>query len=372
MGFLMKHNRLVELDALRGIAALAVVLYHYFYRYNQLYDHRTVNVDWLYFGKYGAQFFFIISGFVIYWTLNNIEKPMDFLVSRFSRLYPVFWVSLFITFSAVSLFGLSGKNVSLTGALLNLLMFHEYFGTPHIDGVYWTLTVELTFYFWVFILYLFRQLKNAELWMTPVLLLTIMQAKDIIELPVFVNRLFLVYHINFFIAGIGFYKLVNKKATRLTPIIIIFSLLSTAVTISVKHFILFSFFYSVFFFAVSSRLKFLSFKPFVFLGAISYSLYLLHQNIGFIIINKFNEHHLNPNSGAVLSLLLCITIASLLNKYIEKPSLIFIRNVYKHNSRIQQFSKLFLLRGKKTSKETNAVEPKILPQPAKQIQGPED
>ncbi len=331
----MKNNRLFELDALRGIAALAVVVYHYFHRYNEVHNRPEAIIDWVYFGKYGAQFFFIISGFVIYWTLSKVEKPLDFLISRFSRLYPVYWVAVIITFSIVAITGLPGKEVSIYEALYNLLMFHEYFKIPHVDGVYWTLTVELTFYFWIFILYLSRQLKRAEYWMLPVLIVAVLQSSGFFKLPGIVNKILITYHISFFIAGISFYKIINKNSDRFTIPLIIFSLISTAFIISIKHFLVFSAFYACFYLAISGRMKFLSFKPFVFLGGISYSLYLLHQNIGFVILNKFYENQLPTTLGAFLSIALCVLFASLLNKYVEKPALSAIRDFYKYNQKMK-------------------------------------
>ena len=79
-------TRINELDALRGIAAFMVLLFHYTSRYGSLYSQEQLfSVPW---GQYGVQLFFITSGFVIYLTLEKTRKPMDFIVSRFSRLYP--------------------------------------------------------------------------------------------------------------------------------------------------------------------------------------------------------------------------------------------------------------------------------------------
>jgi len=345
----MKNNRLFELDALRGIAALAVVVYHYFYRYNELNNRPDEIISWVYFGKYGAQFFFIISGFVIYWTLSKVEKPLDFLISRFSRLYPVYWVAVIITFSVVKVAGLPGKEVSINEAICNLLMFHEYFKIPHVDGVYWTLTVELTFYFWIFILYLSKQLKWAEYWMLPVLIAAVLQSIGFFKLPEIVNKILIIYHINFFIAGISFYKIINKISDRFTISLILISLISIVFIMSFKHFLVFSVFYIIFYLAISGNLKFLSLKPFVFLGGISYSLYLLHQNVGFVILNKFHENQLPSVSGAFLSIALCVLAASLLNKYVEKPSLLAIRDFYGNNQRMKRVRELFSFSFRSTS-----------------------
>ena len=104
--------RLLELDALRGIAAISVVIYHFCYRYPELYGGNQFNLAFL--GKYGVPFFFIISGFVIFWTLDRLKKPVDFIVSRFSRLYPIYWICLTITFLTVTIYGLEDREQSLT------------------------------------------------------------------------------------------------------------------------------------------------------------------------------------------------------------------------------------------------------------------
>lgn len=88
-------------------------------------------------------------------------------------------------------------------------------------------------------------------------------------------------------------------------------------------------FYIFFHLATSGRLKFLSIKPLVFLGGISYSLYLLHQNIGYVIINKPYEQELNPIMGILVATVTSIILAIVATKHVERPSLNFIRNVYK-------------------------------------------
>lgn len=346
------NGRLVELDSLRGIAALAVVLYHYFYRYNELYGNPESALFWLYFAKYGAQFFFIISGFVIYWTLNRVEKPLDFIVSRFSRLYPVYWIALIITFAAMKMWGLPQKQLPYTDAFSNLLMFHEYFKIPHVDGVYWTLTVELTFYFWMFTLFLLGQLNRAEFLLIPVVALAVLQSMGVLALPEFIEKLFFINHVSFFIAGICFYKIVHKIANRATIVILLLSVLPTIKIFSLKHFCVFCIFYLCFYVAVSGRLKFLTIKPLIFFGAISYPLYLIHQNIGYLILQRFNDHNLNHFWGAVISLVISISIATVLNKFIEKPSLQLIRNFYKSNKQMQFLSSRLIL--KKAVKQESA------------------
>jgi peptidoglycan/LPS O-acetylase OafA/YrhL len=76
-----KH-RFAELDALRGIAALMVVLYHYTTKYQELYGHTGATLIDLRAGRNGVQLFFAISGFVIFMTLERTKKPLDFIVHQ--------------------------------------------------------------------------------------------------------------------------------------------------------------------------------------------------------------------------------------------------------------------------------------------------
>ena len=158
-----KADRLVEVDALRGVAALAVVLFHYTTRFTDLYQPGAQPAVSFPSGHYGVNLFFIISGFVIFMTLEKTARPLDFVVSRFSRLFPAYWAAIFLTFSICHLLGLPGKLVSTGTALANLAMLHGLFGVGHVDGVYWTLEVELLFYCGMLLLYRLKWLDRLHL-----------------------------------------------------------------------------------------------------------------------------------------------------------------------------------------------------------------
>src|SRR4030095_2287642 len=88
--------RIGELDALRGLAALAVMIFHYTGHYGKNVGHVDRPLLELALGNYGVQLFFMISGFVIFMTIEKTRTAMDFVVTRFSRLYPAYWASLLI------------------------------------------------------------------------------------------------------------------------------------------------------------------------------------------------------------------------------------------------------------------------------------
>ena len=141
------NQRYSELDAIRGIAALMVVIFHYSIRYGELYGYAVAPAFGFEWGRYGVQLFFIVSGFVIFLTLDKKPHTADFIISRFSRLYPAYWVAVVITFSFVYFFPLPGREVDIKTAIINLTMVQQWVGVANVDGVYWTLSLELSFYF---------------------------------------------------------------------------------------------------------------------------------------------------------------------------------------------------------------------------------
>ncbi|OFI33865.1 acyltransferase family protein [Alteromonas lipolytica] len=329
----MSRVRLLELDALRGIAAIAVVFYHYFYRYNVLYGHEGVSVDWTIYGKHGVQLFFVVSGFVIFWSLNRTHKPLDFIVSRFSRLYPAYWFAVICTSSFLLYFGLDGRNVTLYEVIINLSMIQEFLRVKHVDGVYWTLTVELTFYFWVFVFFIFNQLKNIAYFLILFLLISVLSVLDFLPPNNIVDKLLIMKHLPFFSVGVCLYSFIHKDFSGKWLALLLISLSTVYFYYDVYLTIMFLFVFAVFYLAIAGHLKFLIFTPFLFLGSISYSLYLVHQNIGYLIINKSYLYGLSPYFAICIALFTCLMLATLITYFIEKPSLKLMRNYYYNNIR---------------------------------------
>lgn len=329
----IQKQRIYELDGLRGIAAIMVVLFHYFFRYNKIYGHSNLNVAWAKYGELGVQLFFIISGYVIFWSLNRINKPVDFVYYRFSRLYPTYWAAIIITCTLVYVYGLPGRTVSPTNVGWNFFMFHNYFGVPNVDGVYWSLKIELTFYLWIFITYKLRILNRIDYVMLLMLLVTTLFKFNLIDLHDVSKRLLLVQWGPFFFIGIGLFKIKENLGTWLTYLIVISSLWVTYLTFSMEHSMIFLFFTIIFYLATTGKIPFLKNRVLLFLGSISYALYLIHQNIGYIIINSAYAHHLPPIVGIGLAFLCCLIIAYALHRLVEKPSLIFLRQLYKRLTR---------------------------------------
>ncbi|WP_346620028.1 acyltransferase [Blastococcus montanus] len=144
--------RLRALDGLRFIAAFAVVAFHFTGRDSPGWDESVSEVfprlsAITVYGGFGPYLFFMISGFVILMSAWGRSMP-SFIASRIGRLYPAYWAAVVIIAIVLWIFPIMKhwEGLGLEGVLVNLTMFQTAFGVEHVDGVFWTLWIELKFY----------------------------------------------------------------------------------------------------------------------------------------------------------------------------------------------------------------------------------
>lgn len=330
-------SRLVEVDALRGLAALAVVLFHYTTRFTQLFEPVALPTFSFPDGHYGVNLFFIISGFVIFMTLEKTSRPMDFVVSRFSRLFPAYWVAIVLTFSITHLLGLPGKLVDLTAAFGNLIMIHGLFRIPHVDGVYWTLEVELLFYCGMFLLYRFRRLHLIHHALLGLLALRltyfVVERWFGIDLPWTISRLLILKYIPWFSLGISIYLVTSRHAVgawrqpaltaacAILTLLIVDSLFLAALAVVLG---------AAVFLAASGHASLLRHRILVWLGTISYPLYLLHENIGWSLQLRLLELGVPIDATILIALASSLAMATALTRWLEQPAMRWIRSSYRN------------------------------------------
>jgi peptidoglycan/LPS O-acetylase OafA/YrhL len=315
-------SRIFWLDELRGIAAFSVVLFHFFTNYNVHYTHDFNVPEAFSYGRLGVNLFFIISGFVIFMTVSKLSTIKQFIISRFSRLYPVFWVAVTITFIWTIFLGPEDRAVNNTSYLLNLSMIHEYLSIPHVDKVYWTLTIELAFYFWISCLLITKQLKNINYYLIIVVFLSLFYE----YLPTLLRQLFILKSIPFFAAGICFYLSFNNKDSILTKLVFILVIVHILkyYTLIESGILLFALTYIYF----QNTIKRTQNRILVYLGSISYSLYLIHQNIGYSIIQKGYELGVPSMASILLAILFTLLLATLLTYFVEKPAAKICKKIF--------------------------------------------
>ena len=217
-------TRQYEIDLLRFIAALAVVLFHYTsraYGKDNLSPIPFKEIDYITcYGYLGVPLFFIISGYVVLLSVQG-KTVRQFFVSRVQRLYPAYWVACTLTFLIMRFWG-NGPTNDLSAPLLqagtlqyllNMTMLHDFIGHNSIDQAYWTLAVEISFYFIISLVLAYKLLPHLNLvmglWLVYAAVAPFLQAGD-----KFFYHLLFSHHAPFFIAGMLFFLLQKKAGVR--------------------------------------------------------------------------------------------------------------------------------------------------------------
>ena len=161
--------RLRYIDALRGIAALLVLWLHVANCYRALSPETAAHVRWLNdfvstidIGRIGVVVFFLISGFVIPFSIRRDSGApvVSFAIRRLFRIYPAYWLSL--PLAAYVFYWMVGRPFTAGEFLVNTTMLQQVFGVRHAEPVYWTLLVEIAFYALCILLLLGRSLYSAR------------------------------------------------------------------------------------------------------------------------------------------------------------------------------------------------------------------
>lgn len=126
-------ERVSSLDGLRGLAACAVLAYHYGLAFGG---------DRLHYGLLGVDLFFIISGYVIFLTLARRPDIWRFATGRVARLMPAYWTSVALGAAVYVPLG----EATLWQAAVNLTLLQRLFNVRDVIDVYWTLAFEVWFY----------------------------------------------------------------------------------------------------------------------------------------------------------------------------------------------------------------------------------
>lgn len=144
-------QRIEIIELVRGLAALAVALFHFA---NQLTSELSVVItSW---GWLGVDAFFIISGVVIPYSLHALNYRLGmfprFMLKRIVRLEPPYVISILLTIvlwhvsTMVPGFQGAAPDYSLGQILSHLFYLTPLLGYEWLGPVYWTLAYEFVFY----------------------------------------------------------------------------------------------------------------------------------------------------------------------------------------------------------------------------------
>ncbi len=317
----LPRDRIVGLDVLRGLAALGVLAFHFTTRFGTIFGHPVapwLSVPW---GQRGVEVFFVLSGFAVELSLDRTSSAREFLVSRAVRLYPTFWAALVFTFTVVHVFGLPERAVSYRDAFLNLSMIPASLGAGVVDGVYWTLERELRFYA---LLLLLLSLGFRRYTVHALLVTVAVQTAGAGSswLPHWISDLLNLGWAHLFASGA---LLARYRQTRSWWMLAGLSLC----ILSSRRVGLLPFAYGsgavALVWLASRPMSAGHLRPLIFLGKISYPLYLAHQYIGYVVMRALYARGAHPAVAIAAAAAAGIGIATVLHLGVEAPCLQILR-----------------------------------------------
>jgi len=293
-----------------------------------------------YIGAYSVFGFYILSGYLMTRIMKksygyHITGVTKYFTNRFLRIFPLYWFSIALSF--VLILFLSEKTSliiseaiflpqSINDVLRNLFIVFSIDSEPRLTPPSWALTVELFYY--IIIAFGFSKNKNITLiWFFFSALYTIYL---LLGQASFSYRYFTIPAASLpFSLGSLIFFITEKKRTRniylnskliFIPLLLISNYLFTNISSS------FGFYINLFLFAyLVYHLSLLSIKPLlkydIFIGNLSYPLYLLHYQCGIIISVIFSVSGINLYKGDFVffatSLILCLVISYITASSIE-------------------------------------------------------
>jgi peptidoglycan/LPS O-acetylase OafA/YrhL len=330
------RSRLVVLDGLRLLAATMVVFYHYVGMPNAdigdlgsrralawgtaaanvfpYYVHKAAMYGWT-----GVEFFFLISGFVICMSGWG-RKPADFFVSRVVRLVPAYWAATAVTVAVLIVFPRLTGGVRPAAVLANLTMVQSAYGVPNLVPAYWTLFVELTFYL-LFGLVAIGGVTYRRM-VTFCILWSVASIAGAKSHDAMVHLIINPPYAPYFVAGIAFFLIYKFGSNLLLWAIVAYSWL---VSSNLPHAnppwevtVLLTSFFIIMSLVATHRLDGIRWRWLTVAGALTYPLYLIHQDVGFTVITYLHGD-MPATELAALTFAAMLVLAWLIHRLVERP-----------------------------------------------------
>ena len=348
--------KLIFAHQLRAIAALSVVIYHYwgiffvpivrsiigtpasFVPVQPDYARHVLSPSpgGFFSGVFGVAVFFLISGLVIPISLRNISTG-KFLIRRFFRIYPVYWFCLLI--SILMYFICSwywstplSDRISLPYMMRNLALLHSATGIASLDFVCWSLAVEVKFY--VVIALIFLVGKNAHQvialslgFLAACCIAAYFAAHSLNQESFFAYMMSDMKYMSFMFLGCLFYFVLYNEISAGAALgygAIIYALFVTISSFYEKEFfgaLAKNYTYALILFSACYllRSRFRDNKVLDFLADISFPLYLVHSMIGYVTMPILINEGIPYTYAWMISLGLTLLIAFLVHKFVEIP-----------------------------------------------------
>lgn len=327
------NNKIVSIQALRYIAAALVVVHHvlltinnYYGDIGSLYDYGNIRK----FGEFGVDIFFIISGFIIFYTnwdnFDGVGSKKIFLYNRLIRIVPIYWIFTIISVAIFFLFpSITSANVNLVN-FLGSIFFIPVDSHP-ILKVGWSLNYEMYFYFIFALLLSFGRV-------TAIFLLGAIFAIQILIFYDYDGSSYIIKMISDpllveFYAGciLGFLYKKNFIPKKMSFLIIVFALIFCTINLIFE----FNKNYRILYYGGTALLlvcwflcsNFGSCNFVLSLGNLSYSLYISHPfvlpAVGLVVKKYHLYEYININFYPIIVLITCTIVAFFVYYFIEMP-----------------------------------------------------
>ena len=328
----VRTKRILELDSLRAIAALNLVLFHFTHVYSVKYGYTSPLGFEFQFGKYGVQLFFMLSGFVNAMTLLRKRNSVDFLAARIIRICPSYWSVIVINLLIIGLAPLAVTSYSADKIAANLTIMPNLFGYECMEPVTWTLQVEVLFYCMILTMFftgaLNRPFRTVMTLLaiclvvcTCVNLMATSSATTWSRWLTLCRNVMILEYLPLFTVGILLNEIKNKRGSFRWNSFGIFASLFVFHAVDqhshnpVASLILFT----LLAFSAYGKVPLLRVRPLVFISSISYALYLLHNNLGCVFIWHVNHAGVPPMAAMLSGILFVIVVSAFVTYKIEMP-----------------------------------------------------
>ncbi|MHB2096175.1 acyltransferase family protein [Pantoea dispersa] len=331
--------RITHLDGMRGLAILLVIAYHAYARWPELlpYVASTQHIPLVAFGWVGVQLFFMISGFVIFMTLDKSHGYLSFLKKRWLRLFPAMLIASLLLYIAGGFFPEWSLMTPESRNLLPGLIFVNPETLTQLTGIefrsmagsFWSLYVEALFYVIIGAVYFTLGRKYClPALIVPMLLLTASSVLKSLGHPLLIDVIskFGFIHYAWFMVGCLVYERLHGRDKRYHYALTVLALLinfsyyvkNSGVVAVVPLLMVMLFFIASFYSRQIER--WLSLRFFTAIGFVSYALYLIHENLMIAILIKLNGYIKNEALMTMLPVVVvCVLyyVAWLISKYAE-------------------------------------------------------
>lgn len=337
-------RQLNSLQSIRAFATIFVLLYHSTILFKTSYNYEFM-YDIFSFGYAGVDIFFVLSGFLMFFLhssdIGNSKVLKTFILKRFIRIYPIYWVVLLIIIFLNTFISNLGTEDSKD--FINVLKSFILIPQSQDDlllSVSWTLSYEIFFYLCFCLLFIFN--KNLRIILGAVWIIVFIVLLFINVESYIVNFLF--DPINFeFLLGVLIARIVLSKSQIKYSLYYVSGLIFWGFAILIEIYQLIEI-NRVIQFGIPSTLIIMGVvskeisgtikksKVLTYLGDASYSIYLTHYLLLSFLAKIFNSLNLFNLLGYGFSIIL-ISITSLLlgcifHMNIEKPMLKLLKTVF--------------------------------------------